>query len=166
VEILSELADLLSKSSLAWLGLRFADVAWRGQLHAAFALDSYSLIFLAENLGLLVPALVFRFRRMRETPRVLYNMATLAGLASLLYRFAPTTLAYRPGSPQAVYFPSVPELLIMLGWIALAVVGFSLAVKTFAILPAPMSEWDRLVAAARADHPEWRLDAHGNPVDD
>ena len=33
--------------------LRFADVAWRGQLPAAFALDSYSLVFVAENVGLL-----------------------------------------------------------------------------------------------------------------
>ena len=166
VSILSELADLLSKTIFLWLGLRLADVAWRHELGAAVALDSYSVIFLAENVGLLVPALVFRSRRLRETPRVLYNMTTLAGLASLLYRFAPTTLAFRPGGPHDVYFPSVPELLIMCGWIALAIVGFSLAVKTFAILPAPIEAWDRLIAVARADHPEWRLDVHGNPTDD
>ena len=166
VSILAELGDLLSKTSLFWLGLRFADVAWRRELGAAFSFDSYSMLFLAENVGLLIPALVLRSRRMRETPRVLYNMATLAGLASLLYRFSPTTLAYRPGGSQDVYFPSLPELLIMLGWIAVAIVGFSLAVKTFAILPAPIAAWDRLVSAARAYHPEWRLDAHGNAADD
>lgn len=165
VPLLSELADLLSKTIFLWLALRLADVAWRHQLGAAFAFDSYSLIFLTENLGLLVPAVVLRSRRLRETPRVLYNMATLAGLASLLYRFAPTTLAYRPG-PRDVYFPSVPELLIMLGWIALAVIAFSLAVKTFAILPAPQNVWDRMMAIARARHPEWRLDVYGNPADD
>ena len=166
VSILSELADLLSKTIFLWLGLRLADVAWRHELGSAFRFDGTSLLFLTENLGLLVPALVFRSRRMREAPRVLYNMATLAGLASLLYRFSPTTLAYRPGGPHDVYFPSTPELLIMLGWIAIAIVVFSLAVKTFAILPAPVDAWDRMIAVARADHPEWRLDAHGNPTDD
>ena len=78
------------RSSL-WLALRFADVAWRHQLGAAFAFDSYSLIFLAENLGLVLRRGGAALRRLRETPRVLYNMATLAVLASLLYRFAPTT---------------------------------------------------------------------------
>jgi Ni/Fe-hydrogenase subunit HybB-like protein len=166
VSVLSELADLLSKTILLWVAFRLAEVAWRHQVPAVLRFDSYSLLFLAENAGLLVPALVFRSRRLRETPRVLYNMATLAGLASLLYRFSPTTLAYRPGGPQAVYFPTIPELLIMLGWIAIAIIVFSLAVKTFAILPAPIEAWDRMIAAARAEHPEWRLDAHGNPIDD
>lgn len=166
VGILSELGDLLSKTIFLWLALRLGDLAWRGELGAGLRFDSYSLLFLAETFGALIPALVLRSPRLRETPRVLYNMATLAGLASLLYRFAPTTLAYRPAELRDFYFPSLAELLIMLGWIALAVMAFSVAVKLFAILPAPVALWDRMVADEQRAHPDWRLDSHGNPTDD
>jgi Ni/Fe-hydrogenase subunit HybB-like protein len=140
-DVLSELGNLLSWACFLFLAVRFGDIVWRGQIQPAFALDRMSLLFLLETGLILVPAVMLRSRAVRETPRSLFNLATLAGLGGMLYRFVPTTIAYGPGR-NASYFPNLPELLMSLGYIALAIVAFSLAVKYFAVLPGEIKEWN------------------------
>ena len=55
----------------------------------------------------------------------------------MIYRFSPTTLAFRP-NPEALYFPATIEILVSLGFISLGIAGFLIAVKRLAILPAPL----------------------------
>ncbi len=150
--VLGELGNLLSGGCFLFLAVQFVDLIWRGQMHVAFAFDKMSLLFLLETALILVPAVALRSRALRETPRSLLNMATLACLGGLLYRFIPTTIAFFPAH-KASYFPSVPELLMTIGYISLGVVAFGLAVKYFAILPGEIKDWNymfRLVRARRA----------------
>ena len=123
--ILSELASLLSGICFVFLAVRLADLLWRRQLSAVFALDQMSWLFLGETTLIFVPALVLLFKRARETPRTLLNMSALACLGGMSYRFIPTSIAYRP-EHSAGYFPSVPELFIGVGYVALGIAVFAL----------------------------------------
>jgi len=152
LEELGELGNLLSWVCFVFLAVRFGDLAWRGQLGAAFALDRMSLLFLVETALILVPAVRLRNRAARETPRTLLNMATLACLGGTYYRFVPTTVAFSPGRYSS-YFPSLPEVLIALGYIALAIAAFGLAVKYFAVLPASTEEWNYMFRRVRRARP-------------
>jgi Ni/Fe-hydrogenase subunit HybB-like protein len=152
LDVLGELGNLLSGGCFLFLAVRFGDLVWRGQLPAAFALDKMSLLFLFETALILIPAVALRSRAARMTPRTLLNMATLACLGGLLYRFVPTTIAFAP-APNAVYFPNVPELLMAIGYISLGIVAFTLAVKYFAVLPGDIKDWNymfRLMRRRRA----------------
>jgi Ni/Fe-hydrogenase subunit HybB-like protein len=144
---LGELGNLLSWVCFLFLAVRFGDLAWRRQLGAAFALDKMSLLFLVETALILVPAVVLRSRAARQTPRTLLNMATLACVGGTYYRFVPTTIAFTPGRSSS-YFPSLPEVLIALGYIALAVAAFGVVVKYFAVLPASTDEWNYMFRLA------------------
>ena len=93
-----------------------------------------SWLFLGETTLIFVPALVLLFKRARETPRTLLNMSALACLGGMSYRFIPTSIAYRP-EHSAGYFPSVPELFIGVGYVALGIAVFALAIHYFAIRP-------------------------------
>ena len=139
--VLTELANLLSGVCFVFLAIRIADLIWRQQLRAAFALDKMSLLFLFESAMILAPAIALRFRRVRETPRALLNMSVLACLGGMLYRFIPTSIAYVPLRSTA-YFPSTPELIMAAGYIALGSVAFVLAVNYFAVLPGEAGTWD------------------------
>jgi len=134
VPVLSQIAKYMSWVSFAFLVLRFADLVYRGVLSQAFVLDKYTLMFHAENLLLLVPAIVLLSDAMRRTPRILFVTAILTGLGGLLYRFSPTTFAFRAGG-TSIYFPSVVELLMCVGYISLAVSLFIFAATRYAILP-------------------------------
>jgi Ni/Fe-hydrogenase subunit HybB-like protein len=140
-EVLEELANLLCGVCFVFLAVRLGDLIWRRQLPVAFALDRMSLLFLGESACILIPAVALRFRRMRETPRALLNMAALACLGGMLYRFIPTSIAYTPLHSTA-YFPSVPELVMAIGYIALGSAAFVLAVNYFAVLPGEASAWN------------------------
>jgi Ni/Fe-hydrogenase subunit HybB-like protein len=107
----------------------------RGVVAEAFRPTLYALLFHIENFLVLIPALIFMSPRLRTVPRVLFITATLTGLGGILYRFTPTTLAFRVNHPS-VYFPKIAELLMCLGYIGLAVILFIWAAKRFAILPA------------------------------
>src|SRR5271165_7409424 len=146
--ILGELGNLLSWMCFVFLAVRFVDLIWRRQLGAAFALDRMSLLFLSETALILVPAIALRRRAVRETPRSLLNMATLACLGGLLFRFIPTTIAFSPAR-KASYFPGTPELLMTVGYIALGIAAFGLAVKYFAVLPGEIKDWNYMFRLVR-----------------
>src|SRR5271157_5552149 len=54
--VLGELGNLLSWVCFVFLAVRFGDLVWRGQLHSAFALDKWSVLFLIETALILIPA--------------------------------------------------------------------------------------------------------------
>ncbi|MDB4945917.1 MAG: nickel-dependent hydrogenase, rane protein [Labilithrix sp.] len=163
--VIGELGNLLSWTSIVWLTIRFGDLALRHQLGAAFRLDVLGELFWLENVLIGIPALVLRRAAFRGIPRLAFLMAVMACGGGMLYRFTPTTLSFDQGH-VAVYFPSVPELLISMGFIALALSAFVLTVKWLAILPAPLSTWRRSIAQLQTATPHIARDSHGNPTDD
>jgi Ni/Fe-hydrogenase subunit HybB-like protein len=54
-----------------------------------------------------------------------------SSLGGMIYRFSPTTLAFRP-NPESLYFPTTIEILVSLGFISMGIAGFLLIVKRFA----------------------------------
>jgi Ni/Fe-hydrogenase subunit HybB-like protein len=135
--IVESLTSLVSWSAIFWLAVRLGDLYGRGQIAAALKMDFYSRLFLVELALIAIPTLLLRIRSVRmDAARSFVALAVLM-TGGMLYRYTPTTLAFQPGAGYR-YFPSVTELLISLGFIALAVVGYLFTVKRFAILPATL----------------------------
>jgi Ni/Fe-hydrogenase subunit HybB-like protein len=132
--ILATLARFMAWSSIVFIALRYADVIVRGKAGLAFEATWYAVLFNGENLFVFVPALVLLREPLRRSPRVLFVAAAATALGGLVYRFSPTTLAFRYGR-ASIYFPSIGELLMCVGYIGLAVALFIMAVRRFAILP-------------------------------
>jgi Ni/Fe-hydrogenase subunit HybB-like protein len=160
--VLMELGNLLSCACFLFLAVRAGDLIWRGQVRAAFAFDTMSLLFLAETTLILIPAVALRSKEVRETPRSVLKMATLACLGGGFYRFVPTTIAFTPAH-RAIYFPSLPEVLMSIGYIALGIVAFGLAVKYFAVLPGTVEDWNQMSRLEHWRHPSANSTAKSEP---
>ncbi len=165
MKILSELASLASWTVLFWFTLRMVDLWWRDALGYAFAQDWFAFTFWLENLLVLGPAIAFRSARLRLSPRTVFVGSFAMALGGLMYRFVPTTIAFQPNE-MAYYFPTIPEIVISVSLMCLALALYAVAVKWFAILPAPLSEWQRTMDDARLFYPHIPRDEHGNPLDD
>ena len=69
----------------------------------------------------------------------------------MIYRFSPTTLAFRP-NPESFYFPSTIEFWYRSGFICW-VLPVSSHGEAFAILPAPLQEWQDMASYFRFRRP-------------
>jgi len=140
MDVLAEAARITTCLIGGWLALRILDIAFRGALGTAFHFDRFAGVFWLETVFIAGGGwLLYRSVKTRD-PQPMFMGYILSSAGGMLYRFSPTTLAFRP-NPEALYFPATIEIVVSLGFIALGVAGFLVAVKRLAILPAPLHAW-------------------------
>ena len=130
--MLINLQKIAAWGGLAFVVVRLADLAISGNLRYAARLDLYGTMFWIENALWILPLAM-----MLATPRPnlgsLFRGAIVVALAGGLYRFDTYLVAFNPG-PGWHYFPSVPEMFISIGLIALELAVYVAIVKRFPIL--------------------------------
>jgi Ni/Fe-hydrogenase subunit HybB-like protein len=152
MEVLDEAARITSWLIFGWLALRGLDIIFRGALQTAFRFERFAGVFWLEMLLIALGGFLLRRSVKTHDPQPMFIGYILSSAGGMIYRFAPTTLAFRP-NPEALYFPATIEILVSLGFISLGVAGFLIAVKRFAILPAPLSEWHDMASYFRFRRP-------------
>ncbi len=152
MDVLEEAARITGWLIFGWLGLRLLDTLFRGALGTAFHFDRFAGVFWVEMLLISYGGWLL-LRSVREhDPRLMFAGYLLSSFGGMIYRFSPTTLAFRP-NPEALYFPAATEVLVSLGFISLGILGFLIAVKRLAILPAPLQEWYDMASYFRFRRP-------------
>lgn len=152
MEVLEEAAQITWWLIAGWLGLRLLDIIFRGALLTAFHFDRFAGVFWLEMI--LISSGGWLLRRSIENHRTrdMFLGYVLSSLGGMIYRFSPTTLAFRP-NPESLYFPSTIEILVSLGFISLGIAGFLVVVKRLAILPASLDEWYDMASYFRFRRP-------------
>jgi len=140
IDVLAELNRITTWLIGVWLVFRLIDLTVRGQIVAAFHVDLNAFLFWLEMVFLAYAVWILRDAGIRRSPRAMFYGAILATIGGMLYRFDPTTTAFQP-KPGAIYFPSVIELLISIGFMSIGIAIFIFAAKVLAILPAPNALW-------------------------
>ncbi|HKB81238.1 MAG TPA: Ni/Fe-hydrogenase cytochrome b subunit [Thermoanaerobaculia bacterium] len=130
--MLINLQKIAAWGGLIFVGIRLLDLGARGQLSDAAHLDRFGTMFWIENALWLLPLAM-----MLATPRPglgsLFRSAMVVLLAGSLYRFDTYLVAFNPG-PGWHYFPSVQEMLISIGLIAMELAVYVAVVKRFPII--------------------------------
>ena len=88
----------------------------------------------------------------KRSPRAMFYGALLATVGGMLYRFDPTTTAFQPKA-GAIYFPSVIELLISIGFMSMGIAIFIFLAKVLPILPGSIKMWHANGGSARKECP-------------
>ena len=132
-EMLAGLGRAMIPVFLLYLALRIGDLAWRGQIGALFAFDVHSVMSLVElALFVAAPVMLWSDARRRDIGH-LFRAAMVILLAGALYRIDTFLVAFNPG-PHWSYFPSVGEILITVGLVAIEILGYIAIVHFFPIL--------------------------------
>ena len=116
-----------------YLVLRLGDLVWRGQIGALLAFDRYSVLSLIELALFAAAPLMLATERQRQDVGNLFRAAMVLVLGGALYRFDVYLVAFNPGAHWS-YFPSVGEILVVLGLVSLEILGYIFIVKYFPIL--------------------------------
>lgn len=116
-----------------WLVLRLGDLAVRGLVAESFTSGALSF-WLWLEIALVAAPLVMLLRRAKLTDGGwLFGTAFVLVVGASLYRFNSYLTAFNPGDHYS-YFPTVPEILITVGMLAIELAAFIWLVKTFPIL--------------------------------
>jgi Ni/Fe-hydrogenase subunit HybB-like protein len=135
--LLARLEQVAGWGLLGFVILRLADLGWRGHFALALRPGPHALLFWIENLLLLSPFLAAFGRRTGTASEAgrLFRGAMLVVLGGALFRFDTYLVAFDPG-PGWHYFPSVQEIFVTLGLVALEIAIYIALVRQFPILGA------------------------------
>jgi Ni/Fe-hydrogenase subunit HybB-like protein len=134
-KMLVSLSRIIAWIIVTFLALRIGDLVVRDQIAVILSGDPYNWLlgfeFLAMGGSLLVLLRPSQRANLSTLMRAAMAILAIAGI----YRLNVVWFGYRPGD-GTVYFPSTPELLITLGFLAMQVMAYVAIVKRFPILPA------------------------------
>ncbi|MCL7451712.1 MAG: Ni/Fe-hydrogenase cytochrome b subunit [Anaerolineae bacterium] len=134
-DLLANLARAAAVLLGAYLVLKIADLLMAGEASLLFSGGWLTALFWAEILvGVLVPLVLFGWRRFRQTSAGLTwgSLSVLGGVA--LNRTNVALLAYQPPSGSH-YFPNWMEIVISVSAVAAGVLLFAIALRLLPILP-------------------------------
>jgi Ni/Fe-hydrogenase subunit HybB-like protein len=94
-------------------------------------------MFLAEmGFGVLLPLGMLLVDRVRKSPRLLLLASTLIVLGVAFNRINVFLVAYRPPFAEAMYLPTIAEVLITVGLISTLILVYRALVTIFPVLPS------------------------------
>ncbi len=141
MNILGPLAKVIPLFLGIYLACKLGDLAIRDSLHYVVDGSTESKFFILEILlGVIVPMLMLLFRRVRQSPGLLFTSATLVVLGVALNRINVFIIAYTPVYKTEQYFPSFGEIAVTVGLISALIVIYRIIVIVFPVIAFPTEE--------------------------
>ena len=148
---LLSLGRVISWVIVAFLVLRVADLAHRGQFARILSGDQNNWLLLMEFALLAVPAV--GLHRLREARLgQLFRLGVLIITGAMLYRMSVVWLGFHPLG-GGTYFPSLIEMVVALGFMAMQVLAYLVIVKKFPILDARTRKSGAAIRKPKAAQP-------------
>lgn len=132
--ILSKLSKVMWGVLAVYLMLRFADLLIRGAMVEAFQLNVMALMFWIETAFFAVPVVLLARKADRRRPDRLFLSAVCMMTGTFLLRIDSYLVGYETGNGWH-YFPSLPEMLLTVGIIAIEILGYIVLVRLLPVLP-------------------------------
>ena len=131
--LLSGLGKAILVLLVSFLVIRFILLLTQGNIGYLFNADLASLLYLVETILFVVPVVILLSpeRRSKGGPLLLAAISMLLGGA--MYRFDAFLLTFNPG-PGYQYFPSISEMMVTIGIIALEILLYLILVKTLPVM--------------------------------
>ncbi len=145
--LLGRMASVPAWLCVAFLAIRFGDLAVAGKLHLLFG-DGLSGFFWLETLCFAVPGAALFLPSVRASRARLFAWSMVLVFAGALYRFDTYLTAYLPGK-NFLYFPSAGEMLFSAALACTGVAVYVAMVKRFPFLTGVVPEAPAVEAAPR-----------------
>lgn len=134
-KLLSSLGRFIPFTLGLYLTVKLADLGLRGQLTELFSAGYYSRLILAEiGLGVVAPIVIFASPRLRSRTPWLFTGAALVVTGVAFNRLNVFLFAYSPLNPTATYFPSLVEIAVTVGAVALTILIYRFFALNFPVI--------------------------------
>lgn len=138
IKILSNLGSMVAPMLGIYLSFKIGDMVIRKTFVYLNEINTVSVLFAVEVIiGIVVPLRIFLSPKLIKTPAGLFTGSALVIFGVLLNRINNFIVAYNPPYKFAPYFPSIGEISVTLGFIALEILLFRAFVMIFPIVSVP-----------------------------
>jgi Ni/Fe-hydrogenase subunit HybB-like protein len=131
--MLADIGKVAAYMIWVYLALRLVELVLRGRIGLMFQFNVFSLMFWLEIICFAAPAVMLMNAQKRQNLGYLFRAAMMLILAGTMYRFDTYLVAFMPGENFS-YFPTVPEMFVTIGIVAIEIVLYVALVTVFPIL--------------------------------
>ncbi|MBT8380637.1 MAG: Ni/Fe-hydrogenase cytochrome b subunit [Ignavibacteria bacterium] len=138
-DILSSLAKFVGPLLSFYLAFKIGDMVIRESFVYLTEFNAASIMFTIEVvIGVALPLRLFLSPSVRESSTGLFIASMLVIFGVLINRFNNFVIAYDPPYTETSYFPSVGEIAVTLGFVALEILLYRAFVMIFPIISQPI----------------------------
>ncbi len=138
-EVLSSLAAYVAPLLGIYLAFKIGDMAIRDTFKYLTEFNLQSVMFTIEVVvGFIIPFRMFMSKAVRESTTGLFIASFLVIFGVFLNRFNNFIIAYKPPYVLEAYVPSIGEISVTLGFIAIEILLYRLFVKIFPVISQPV----------------------------
>ncbi len=137
-EVLSRLGSFVGPLLGIYLAFKLGDIFIRETFVYLNEFNTVTIMFLVEMIiGIIIPLRMFLSREVLRSPLLLFIASMLVIFGVLINRVNNFIVAYDPPYSTGAYFPSIGEISVTIGFIAIEVLLYRLFVKHFPIISLP-----------------------------
>ena len=138
-DVLTSLSRFVGPILGVYLAAKIGDMFIRETFVYLTELNLASIMFTVEIVfGIIIPLRMFLSSSVRQSTTGLYIASLLVILGVVLNRFNNFVIAYNPPYTETSYFPSIGEISVTLGFVALEILMYRTFVMIFPIISLPV----------------------------
>jgi Ni/Fe-hydrogenase subunit HybB-like protein len=138
MHVLSKLARFIGPLLGVYLAFRIGDMVIRETFVYLTDLSLPTIMFIIELfVGVIIPLRIFLNPKILKSPGWIFFASILVIFGVLLNRFNTFVIAYTPPNATTTYFPSIGEISVTLGFVALEVLLYRFFVMNFPVIGQP-----------------------------
>ncbi len=142
MEVLSSLGRIVPPILGIYLAFKIGDIVIRGTFVYLLQFNVQSVMFIIEVLfGAIIPLRMFLSETVLKSKILLFIASSLVIFGVLLNRINNFIIAYHPPYSYGAYYPSVGELSVTIGFIALLILAYRLIVINFPVISLPDKQY-------------------------
>lgn len=138
-DVLSSLSKFIAPLLGVYLAAKLGDMFIRETFVYLAEFNTVSILFGIEVIvGVIIPLRMFLSAEVRNSIPGLYTASMLVIFGVVMNRFNNFVTAYNPPYATEAYFPSIGEISVTIGFVALEILIYRLFVKVFPIISLPV----------------------------
>jgi len=134
IEVLSNLGKMVAPILAIYLAVKIGDIFVRESFKYIVILDTQSWMFITEIAILVRAFFMFMSKKTENSPARLFIASSLVIAGVLLNRVNNFIIAYNPFYNPNIYYPSIGEISVTIGCIALLVLAYRAIVINFPVI--------------------------------
>jgi Ni/Fe-hydrogenase subunit HybB-like protein len=138
MHVLSRLGSMIAPLLGTYLAFKIGDMVIRETFVYLSEFNTVSVMFTIELLfGVIIPLRMFLSPKVLKSPPLLFTASALVVFGVLLNRINNFIVAYTPPYTTGSYFPSIGEISVTVGFVAILVLAYRFIVMNFPVISEP-----------------------------